>query len=1151
MSVIPLSKENFEVYTIEGRPSRTFSSGSNGITGSVNPFGKNSSIERTTVLDQSQGWNETQIQNTLDGISKSVKNNPSNKNISPGISDYLYYVKQAAPTIRATKQININRYQFYPKTEETLDSRFSNVVSSSIRNSQIKNTLMPYYRTANSSGHYAYTNYHTLNFFTASKVPSNTAILYPNYIDTASTNGYASGSYNLQGQFTFEFYINPKYVPEKNTTGPGQIEYKPGTILHLSSSYAISLVSGSSVDKNGIVDGFRLLLQCTQSADIPPDRFTFSPTSNIPTNNETPRDLAFISNDNVLKRNNWHHVAIRWFAPHEPGTFFVDGVEQGSFSIPRLTGSINPKLESLTATSNDEVPSVLCVGNFIEADNTSTANQLSRFFSRKVSSEEGLLKLNNSNEVSEPAAYTVNYPLNAEIHDLKIYNKFRTKDQLYSSSLNGITDLKDVVFYVPPFFTKESPTRSNLMLTLDNVNGFQDNTFVLKSSGITDNLTSVNFINDNLGYAAGYVDATDDVIIKTTDGGKTWVQLNSGGSRLNDILFYNEELGYVAGQDNTFAYSTDAGQKWTSVSINAGTTWNSLSAPTSTVVYAVGNNNTTFQVYKSTDSGATWSVTGTSTAPANVDYHSVDFVDASTGYIAGVVGPGGELVYKTTNGGTDWTATAADPGASQINDIHVYDATTLWAVNSSGIVYKTTDSGTSWTMIFQANNPLNSVHFISSQIGYIVGDSGEAWFTTDGFLSWTKIKTGTTENLTSVYALDRRVVYAVGDSGTVVKLSVGSLSSNTQPFNPFIMNNVAGYDLSLENYCRDFKTGRYPRLLHLSSSVVDSTNISTNTNLTANDFLYNQEDASASEKARSHMMIKRSLSIMPCDNGLFRPNFELLRSGSGDYIKTGSMNRFVDDLDSLNLSMISLRNVLSSAQDDPTKSKQLGTLEQLKGKFVNSNDPDFSSKLDGCVIGNKSLAQTGKVLPLYQLTNNYDFNATVVFDVNSIFYGKRISEKTLTLRNSDYSYLTGKHFDFVINDDGYGNLYRASCNTPHAKWNSIGSVFYNDGVIMLMSPHTTFFGQNNFTTTFKGEHNVHVLKINAIAQSGMLNSSSNPAYAISSASADINDQDQPFVYITGINFHDENLNVVAKTQFAQPVIKRTKDSYLFRSKLDF
>ena len=46
MSVLPLSKEHFEVHTLEGRPSRAFSSGSGGITGSVKLFGNSSTIEK-------------------------------------------------------------------------------------------------------------------------------------------------------------------------------------------------------------------------------------------------------------------------------------------------------------------------------------------------------------------------------------------------------------------------------------------------------------------------------------------------------------------------------------------------------------------------------------------------------------------------------------------------------------------------------------------------------------------------------------------------------------------------------------------------------------------------------------------------------------------------------------------------------------------------------------------------------------------------------------------------------------------------------------------------------------------------------------------------------------------------------------------------
>ena len=54
-----------------------------------------------------------------------------------------------------------------------------------------------------------------------------------------------------------------------------------------------------------------------------------------------------------------------------------------------------------------------------------------------------------------------------------------------------------------------------------------------------------------------------------------------------------------------------------------------------------------------------------------------------------------------------------------------------------------------------------------------------------------------------------------------------------------------------------------------------------------------------------------------------------------------------------------------------------------------------------------------------------------------------------------------------------------------------------------------------------------------------------------SASLEANDVDSEFVYITGIYFHDDNMNVIMKANLAQPVVKRDEDDFLFRVKLDF
>jgi hypothetical protein len=66
-----------------------------------------------------------------------------------------------------------------------------------------------------------------------------------------------------------------------------------------------------------------------------------------------------------------------------------------------------------------------------------------------------------------------------------------------------------------------------------------------------------------------------------------------------------------------------------------------------------------------------------------------------------------------------------------------------------------------------------------------------------------------------------------------------------------------------------------------------------------------------------------------------------------------------------------------------------------------------------------------------------------------------------------------------------------------------------------------------------------------------INSSSNPTFIPLRASDDPDDKTLGAVIITGINLHDDNLNVVARAVLAQPVVKRPEDRYLFRIKMDW
>jgi hypothetical protein len=106
-------------------------------------------------------------------------------------------------------------------------------------------------------------------------------------------------------------------------------------------------------------------------------------------------------------------------------------------------------------------------------------------------------------------------------------------------------------------------------------------------------------------------------------------------------------------------------------------------------------------------------------------------------------------------------------------------------------------------------------------------------------------------------------------------------------------------------------------------------------------------------------------------------------------------------------------------------------------------------------------------------------------------------------------------------------------------------------MVLIKTPEIPFFGKDSFELEFKGEQNIHTLKFNILLNSNTLNSSSNPTYIPVSASFNSDYPDQKFCYVTNVNIHDENLNVVMKTQLVQPLVKRTTDKVLLKTRMDF
>ena len=77
------------------------------------------------------------------------------------------------------------------------------------------------------------------------------------------------------------------------------------------------------------------------------------------------------------------------------------------------------------------------------------------------------------------------------------------------------------------------------------------------------------------------------------------------------------------------------------------------------------------------------------------------------------------------------------------------------------------------------------------------------------------------------------------------------------------------------------------------------------------------------------------------------------------------------------------------------------------------------------------------------------------------------------------------------------------------------------------------------------------MMLNVPCEKGMLNSSSNSSYIALPPTDNVNDRDLSTVFLTTVNIHDNNFNIIMKANFAQPIVKTEEDEFIVRLKQDF
>lgn len=266
-----------------------------------------------------------------------------------------------------------------------------------------------------------------------------------------------------------------------------------------------------------------------------------------------------------------------------------------------------------------------------------------------------------------------------------------------------------------------------------------------------------------------------------------WVQVYNGGppsqNIVLDIVFVNQLTGYAVGGYQSLGYvlkTTNGGQTWIT-SLSTSTALQSVSFVSQNTGYAVGGYNPVSLIYKTTNGGQTWSqqVSGTPYC------YFGSYFNENTGIVVGDWGS----IRKTTNGGNTWFGCNSGT-PDYLESVCFIDQNTGFSAGREGQIVKTTDGGNNWNLIMQVGTWLNSIKFLNENTGYAVGKSGIVLNTTNGGGSWQIISMGISYNLSNIFLLNQNIIYFVGDYGNILKTVNGGLNWTIQ--NVGSSNNLSG-----------------------------------------------------------------------------------------------------------------------------------------------------------------------------------------------------------------------------------------------------------------------------------------------------------------------------------------------------------------------
>ena len=240
------------------------------------------------------------------------------------------------------------------------------------------------------------------------------------------------------------------------------------------------------------------------------------------------------------------------------------------------------------------------------------------------------------------------------------------------------------------------------------------------------------FISSNIG--AG--------IYKTEDGGISYQKIENAPSGY-DLLFLDSLTGFIAGTHKT----TDGGETWYQINTGGGI---KVFFINDSIGWSIDSH-----IYKTTNQGEDWFTQ--LTLPAD-NFTSIFFVDSLNGWATS------RYIWQTTNGGNNWIQRTDIP-AFLSNDIYFYNYLRGWIIAGNEMYY-TVDGGSNWVMDPQIYTYSRNFEAISSTHFIITGTN--IYESVDTGQVWENITSQVGSYFTALQAPKNYLAYGVGPYGYII-----------------------------------------------------------------------------------------------------------------------------------------------------------------------------------------------------------------------------------------------------------------------------------------------------------------------------------------------------------------------------------------------